>query len=66
MEEKIMLFSKIFGALAIIFAIAYIIFYAVLLSTPTIGTYLSIPMIISGWGLGIFVILAIVMFVLKK
>lgn len=57
---------KVFGVLALIFFIIWICLYAVMLYMPLLGLLLSIPMMITGAGAGIFFILFIVLLVIRR
>ena len=58
--------AMLFGVLAALFLGAWVVMYALMVTYPIIGLFLSIPMMIAGWGGGIFIILAIVMLVLRR
>lgn len=56
----------IFLILGIVFFSIWIISYAAMMNAPQIASMLTIPMIICGWGGGLFIILFIVMLILKR
>lgn len=58
--------SILFGLLCFIFIAIYAVGYTMMVTTPAIAAGLSPILLLSGWGAGIFFILAIVMLVLHK
>ncbi len=61
-----MKFAIIFSILCGICFLAYLFLIALMTSTPAIALFLTIPMIITGWGAGAFFIIAIVCFIIKR
>lgn len=58
------MYGKTFLALGIICLILYLFMYTMLLAG--VGAVLSIPMMITGFGTGIFIVLGIVFLVIKR
>jgi len=58
--------ARIFGILFAIFVVVWAVMYAVIIYQPQNVVGLSIPMMLAGWGTGIFFILFLVMFILKR
>jgi len=58
--------SLLFGLLCVLFVGIYATAFVVGMSNPVLLAGLSIVLLLSGWGAGIFFILAIVMLVLRR
>jgi len=58
--------AKTFGILAIIAAVLWIACWSIGTMNPVFSWLLAIPMIAAAWGCGIFIILAIVFFALRR
>jgi len=59
-------YARLFGILFAIFAVIWAICYIVVYMNPSVALVMSMPLMLCGWGTGIFFILFIVMFVLKR
>lgn len=58
--------ARLFGILFVIFAIIWAVSYAVVHMNPETIALMSMPMMLAGWATGIFFILFLVMFILKR
>jgi len=58
--------SWIFGILFVVCLLAYLTIWGLVLSNPAVAVGLSFLLMPFGWGAGIFFVLAIVMFVLRR
>jgi len=58
--------ARIFGILFAVFAIIWAFGYALIYLSPELGAGLGMILMLAGWGTGIFFILFLVMFILKR